>query len=279
MVVVLLLSSLFVLFVPPRAAAAILTGSSASPTTVDLSWTPECLSAPPTYPCNGAGTRGYTIYLKNGSYQGWWENVEDIFNIAVTTYTVIGLQPATTYQFYVRENLAWSSFNSNIITVQTLPPPNEGPSLSIVAPAGGMTFTAGQTVEIRWAVGDDHDPPQDIVVYLNYTGPTSGRISGPLSGLTTSLEWTIPSSLVGSGYRVTAVAIDSEGSWRVAESAAFSVSAPPGEPGGGGAVWVFSTAILSVIVAGLTAGLLLAVRVQLGEWFRRAREKRRGRTQ
>src|SRR2546427_8914783 len=265
-------------FMTPPASAAVLTGNAIDSTSIYLEWTAECLAGPPGNPCNGGTTAGYSIYLKNGSYQAYWQSVDSISNNAVTTYSVIGLQADTTYQFYVNENLGWSgSFQSNIVTIRTFPPPNAPPSMAITRPGAGESIAAGNTTSIMWSLGDDHDSLDSLVVYLNYTGPSAGVIAGPLSGRTSTLAWTIPVSLRGNGYRVTGVVIDSQGSRRSAESAEFAVTEPPAGPNlpGGPTIWVFSTAILSILVTGLTAGLLLALRVHLTERCRRARERRK----
>lgn len=48
----------------------------------------------------------------------------------------------------------------------------------------------------------------------------------------------------------------------------------PDAPGQG--FWTFVPALLSLIVAGITAGILLAFRVQLSEWYRHRQERKAG---
>jgi len=265
------------------ASAASLQGWALTPTSVYLEWTPECTAGGTGLPCEGYTTEYYTISLKNGTYETSWESVDTVSNVAVTNYTVIGLQPSTAYQFYVKESCGWCfwSLQSNIVTVTTPPippPPNGRPALTILKPVAGQTLEAGATVSIEWSVSDDRDPPRDLVVYLNYTGPSMGMIAGPLSGQTTRLAWTIPTDLRGEGFRISGAVFDAEGAWRPGEGPEFTITAgpdPPEPPTDLG--WKITTAILTVATAGLTAGLLLAVRVQLGEWYRRKREGRKGR--
>lgn len=264
--------------VPFRASAASLQAQVLGPHSVRLDWDPECVNGGPSQPCQGYQTDQYAVYLKNGTYQAYWEYVDTVRNVAVTSYTVIGLEAETTYQFYVAEGTGWWSFPSNVVTVTTEPKPIDRPSFSITKPGVGETIQAGTPLAIEWSITDDRDRPEDLIVYLNYSGPASGPIAGPISGQTTRLTWTVPPALRGTGFRISGIAFDSDGRQRPAESQEFTITGSTLPPSGDGDLtWKISTAILTVAVAGLTAGFILAVRIQLTEWFRRSRENRRQR--
>lgn len=106
---------------------------------------------------------------------------------------------------------------------------NAPPDIAITGPAGGF-YLAGQPVSVTWNLSDDRDPLAGLFVWVNYTGPTAGPIAGPLAGTRNQLLWMIPSTLNGSGYRITAIAFDAEGASRSVEGPAFTVVPIPKAP-------------------------------------------------
>ena len=106
---------------------------------------------------------------------------------------------------------------------------NAPPGIEVTSPAGGF-YVPGEPVSVAWNLSDDHDPLATLVVWVNYTGPASGAIAGPLAGTTREVLWFMPSSLVAGDYRITAVAFDAQGASSSAEGPVFTVVPLPKTP-------------------------------------------------
>ncbi|MFQ5538283.1 MAG: Ig-like domain-containing protein [Gemmatimonadota bacterium] len=89
----------------------------------------------------------------------------------------------------------------------TTPEANDPPTITLTAPAAGVTYEPGGTLEIKWTASDDKGVTG---VDLSYTadGGKSGTIASGQTG--SSYTWTLPSEALF-GVKVKAVAKDESG--------------------------------------------------------------------
>ncbi len=160
---------------------------------------------------------------------------------------------------------------------------NAPPNIEVTGPAGGI-YVPGEPVSVTWNLSDDHDRVAALVVWVNYTGPASGAIAGPLAGTTREFLWFMPSSLVAGDYRITAVAFDAQGASSSAEGPLFTVVPLPKTPtfplGPSAAeIGVVSFLVASGVLVFLIAafGPALVGRPERGDaWKVRSRRRRKG---
>jgi hypothetical protein len=73
-----------------------------------------------------------------------------------------------------------------------VPVPDQPPTVSVIEPAGGESWSGGTSVNVDWSMSDDYSSVQNLVIYVNYSSSSgSGTIAGPLTGLSSpaSILW------------------------------------------------------------------------------------------
>jgi hypothetical protein len=164
---------------PTGISAVSLSGSS-----VEVSWTPIL------YTAHNGGYRVFYSTTAGGPYT--------LFDITayktVSSMTVTGLTPNTTYYFVVQTRTESHSFNQNTIdseyseevSVETIP----NPSITLTSPNGGENWGAGSAQNITWASVDMDDIENVIIEYSIDNGATWTVIAHPANA--GSYNWTVP---------------------------------------------------------------------------------------
>jgi len=111
------------------------------------------------------------------------------------------------------------------VVIQTDPPSNEPPSVRVLQPSSGESWSGGTNINIIWDMDDSRTPQANLIVYLNFSYTSGGgSITGPLTGLSPPFihAWTLP--LVDSvDVVVTIHVIDAEGARGTNSSSAFEI--------------------------------------------------------
>ncbi len=152
-------------------APANLTASNTTQTTTDLSWTAST---------DNVGVTGYDVY-QGGVL---------IASVSTTFYQVTGLNPSSSYSFFVRAKDASGnvSSNSNTVNVTTLSPPDTE------APAAPANLTASNTTEtttdLSWIASTDNVGVLAYEVYIDGILLGSTSINAvQITGLTPSTTY------------------------------------------------------------------------------------------
>jgi subtilisin family serine protease len=123
---------------PPTAPTS-LTSTGRTANSVSLSWNPST---------DNVGVAGYRVYWKT-SASATYQNVP----VSGTTYTVSGLNTATSYNFYVvaYDAAGWNSSASNVLTTSTLD--NQAPTAPSNLQATGSTASS---ISLSWTGSTDN---------------------------------------------------------------------------------------------------------------------------
>lgn len=164
LIAILLCSGLSVSTYKANAATQVVVSSTAhTETTISLSWTES----------NDWIFTSYDLYISYSSWQGPWYHIWSTGTKGETTTYVSGLNPNTSYWFYIMDTgFAVGSTNSNPIEVTTV----SNPSLQ-------LTSQTATTASFLW---NDYNSYSSLVPFDSYTVQmsTSGP-SGPWSTLNT----------------------------------------------------------------------------------------------
>ncbi|MEE9341066.1 MAG: Ig-like domain-containing protein [Thermoplasmata archaeon] len=104
---------------------------------------------------------------------------------------------------------------------------NDPPSITIVNPLGGESYSGGSTQQISWMASDSEDPTEILDVWLNY----SANLSGPWTPIPTAqripadntpLNWSIPLVNMTTVW-INATIVDSRGLWNFSHSSTFEI--------------------------------------------------------
>lgn len=117
-------------------------------------------------------------------------------------------------------------------TFTTISSTNAPPSITILSPSGGESWSGGSNHELSWIASDSEDPTDVLDVWLNYSSSPAGPWSPipqaqGISGDSTPINWTVPLVNISSTI-LNATIVDSRGASNSTHSQPFEIdSAPP----------------------------------------------------
>ncbi|MCJ2564326.1 MAG: PQQ-binding-like beta-propeller repeat protein, partial [Candidatus Thermoplasmatota archaeon] len=136
------------------------------------------------------------INVTYGSAMTWNDIVRDTANDGVHTWDTTGVPPGNYYvNVSAYDSAGQTSSDLGNFTFGITLIPNLPPSISVLQPSGGESWSGGSSVDVVWDMTDDLTPETNLVIYLNYSYSSGGGpIAGPLSGHTSpgTYPWTLP---------------------------------------------------------------------------------------
>ncbi|MFQ6106559.1 MAG: Ig-like domain-containing protein [Thermoplasmata archaeon] len=109
---------------------------------------------------------------------------------------------------------------------------NEPPTITMISPFGGESWSGGSVHQVSWTASDAEDPTEVLDVWLNYSSSASGpwvpipEAQGVRAD-NTPMNWSIPLVNI-SMVIINATVVDSRGVWNFSHSEAFEIdSAQP----------------------------------------------------
>ena len=163
-----------------------------------------------------------TLTLENAP-QGAWRRVDLSFvaasnrtRVAFENFSGGGRWEASGDEFYVSETP---------IPPDGEPPANRPPTVALTAPAGGASFVAPATVDLRATASD----PDGSVVRVEFL------VNGAVVATVATAPYTYRATFTTTGsYTLTARAVDNLGASALSAPVSITVTAPPAGGGGGG---------------------------------------------